>query len=213
MASGDPSPDSVILWTRVTPTDAAKPGSGVGPAVDVVWEVAADPAFATVLRSGTVRTGPERDHTVKVDVGGLRSNTDHWYRFRLDGAASPAGRTRTLPAPGTTLASMRLGVVTCAEWEFGFFGAYRHLAARDDVAAVLHLGDYIYEFGLGYGPRDTPGSDFGRVHQPAARDRLARRLPHPLRAVPHRRRASGAACRPPDDRDVGRPRDRQRLVA
>lgn len=163
IASGDPLADAVIIWTRVTPTPEAVPGSGIGPAVDVTWEVATDAEFSMIVASGISRTGPERDHTVKVDVTGLAADTDHWYRFRTDAGTSPVGRTRTAPSPDTAVDSVRLGIATCAEWEFGEFGAYGRLAERDDIDAVLHLGDYIYEFGLGYGPVASPGV---RTHEP-----------------------------------------------
>ena len=170
VASGDPLRDRVIIWTRVTPTADATPGSGKGAPVTVRWEVAADRAFTAILRAGTVSTSAASDHTVKVDVTGLSPAVDHWYRFSALGATSPVGRTRTAPAPGAALDSIRLGVLTCSELEFGYFGAYRHLAARDDVDAVLHLGDYIYEFGIGYGAppaaTPTPGPAIGRGHLP-----------------------------------------------
>ena len=170
VASGDPLADRVILWTRITPAPDAVPGSGLGPAVDVTWEVATDPQFTTVVARGTTTASAASDHTVKVDAPGLRPGTDHWYRFIALGVTSPVGRTRTTPAPGTALDAVRIGVVTCAEYEFGYFGAYRHLAARDDVDVVLHLGDYIYEFGIGYGSPptvlETPGPEIGRSHQP-----------------------------------------------
>ncbi len=163
VASGDPLADAVILWTRVTPTPDAVPGSGVGPTVEVTWEVATDPDLAAVVATGTTSTGPDRDHTVKVDVTGLAPDTDHWYRFRTADGTSPVGRTRTAPAADAPVESVRLGVVTCAEWMFGQFGAYGRLAERDDVDAVLHLGDYIYEFGNDYGPIVPPGP---RLHEP-----------------------------------------------
>jgi alkaline phosphatase D len=121
-----------------------------------------------VLKSGTTTAVAAADRTVHVDVTGLEPATDYWYRFRALGVTSPTGRTRTVPTSGTT--PIRLGVVTCAEYEFGFFGAYRHLANRDDLDAVLHLGDYIYEFGIGYGKpgaaTPTPGPAIGRSHLP-----------------------------------------------
>lgn len=163
VASGDPTDTAVIIWTRLTPTPESVPGSGVGPIVDVAWEVALDPAFVAVVASGTTEARPASDHTVKVDVTGLAPDTDHWYRFRSLASASPVGRTRTAPAAATAIDALRVGVVTCAEWEFGEFGAYGRLAERDDVDVVLHLGDYIYEFGLGYGPLASPGA---RTHEP-----------------------------------------------
>jgi alkaline phosphatase D len=169
VASGDPLSDRVIIWTRVTPAADATPGSGKGGPVSVRYEVAHDRAFTSVLRSGSMTASAAGDHTVKVDIAGLPPATDHWYRFSALGATSPVGRTRTAPAAGSTPDAVRLGVVTCSEWEFGFFSAYRHLAARDDVDAVLHLGDYIYEFGIGYGAAPgvpTPGPALGRTHTP-----------------------------------------------
>jgi len=152
VASGDPLPDGVVLWTRVTPTIGAQPGSG--PDVLVGWQVARDPQFAQVVRSGTVTTGAARDHTVKVDVRGLTPATAYWYRFVVDGVLSPLGRTRTAPALTALPQRLRIGVVSCANWEAGYFSAYRHLAARGDLDLVLHLGDYLYEYGVGsYGAR------------------------------------------------------------
>lgn len=164
VASGDPLPDGVILWTRVTVSEDATPGSGVGESTGVRWEVAADEAFATVAAAGTVTATAAADHTVKVDVSGLAPGRDYFYRFSALGETSPVGRTRTAPADSTALERLRFGVVSCANWEAGYFGAYRHLAARTDLDAILHLGDYIYEYGRGeYGGR------YGAVrpHDPA----------------------------------------------
>jgi len=155
VASGDPWPGSVVLWTRVTPTPESTPGSETGPAVDVAWEVAEDAAFTALVAGGTVKTGPWRDHTVKLVAGGLRPSATYFYRFVLDGRHSPVGRTRTAPAPGSRPGGLRFGVVSCSNWQAGYFSAYRHLAARGDLDAVLHLGDYLYDYGpgeYGYGP-------------------------------------------------------------
>nr|WP_245992920.1 alkaline phosphatase D family protein [Prauserella muralis] len=149
VASGDPLPTGVLLWTRVTPAAEALPGSGAGPEVSVRWEVALDEAFTRIVRRGTVATGPARDHTVKADVTGLAPGTWYWYRFRLGGAVSPTGRTRTAPATGSALARLRFGVVSCSNWQAGHFSAYRHLAERDDLDLVVHLGDYLYEYAPG----------------------------------------------------------------
>lgn len=149
VASGDPLPDGVLLWTRVTPTPEAVPGSGLGPATAVGWEVAEDKAFSRIVASGSVTATAASDHTVKADVRGLRPQTPYWYRFTAGGTVSPAGRTLTAPAAGTTTPGIRFGVVSCANWESGYFSAYRHLAARTDLHAVLHLGDYIYEYQTG----------------------------------------------------------------
>jgi alkaline phosphatase D len=165
VASGDPLPDGVVIWTRITPSPDALPGSGVGAPATVRWEVGTDETFATVVRSGSVTATAESDHTVKVDVTGLRPAQDYHYRFTApDGTRSPSGRTRTAPATDADVARLRFGVVSCANWEAGWFSAYRHLADRDDLDAVIHLGDYLYEYGRGeYGGRN--GSV--RLHDPA----------------------------------------------
>ncbi|WP_326591400.1 alkaline phosphatase D family protein [Streptomyces sp. NBC_01294] len=149
VASGDPLPDGVLLWTRVTPTTEAVPGSGLGPAVQVGWEVASDQAFSRIVAGGTVTASAATDHTVKVDVRGLQPQTPYWYRFTAGSAVSPSGRTLTTPGHDVTTSGVRFGVVSCANWESGYFSAYRHLAARTDLHAVLHLGDYIYEYQTG----------------------------------------------------------------
>lgn len=169
VASGDPLPDRVILWTRVTPTPQATAGSGRGGPVSVRWEVSPTPDFAVITSSGTVATGAAADHTVKVDAPGLAAKTPYWYRFRvLDGAAagtvSPTGRTRTAPAAGDAVDGVKFGVVSCSNWEAGHFGAYRSLARRRDLDAVVHLGDYIYEYGAG---EYTGKHGAVRAHKPA----------------------------------------------
>ncbi|MFE6776826.1 alkaline phosphatase D family protein [Streptomyces sp. NPDC057702] len=152
VASGDPLPDGVLLWTRVTPSPDAVPGSGRGAALDVAWEVSESKDFTTVIARGTVRATAASDHTVKADVRGLRPATAYYYRFAAGDARSPVGRTLTAPAPDASDGNVRFGVVSCANWEAGYFSAYRHLAARRDLDAVLHLGDYLYEYGTGTYP-------------------------------------------------------------
>ncbi|MET9624920.1 alkaline phosphatase D family protein [Streptomyces sp. NPDC006464] len=149
VASGDPLPDGVLLWTRVTPVADAVPGSGTGPDVAVDWEVAEDRAFARTVARGTATATAASDHTVKADVRGLRPATTYHFRFTAGGTVSPVGRTRTTPAAEAATPGVRFGVVSCANWESGYFSAYRHLAARADLDAVLHLGDYIYEYASG----------------------------------------------------------------
>ncbi|MFB7466346.1 alkaline phosphatase D family protein [Streptomyces sp. NPDC056224] len=149
VASGDPLPDGILLWTRVTPTAEAVPGSGLGPAVQLRWEVASDKAFSRVVASGTTTASAATDHTVKVDVRGLQPQTPYWYRFTAGGGVSPVGRTLTTAGHDVTTAGVRFGVVSCANWEAGYFSAYRHLAARTDLDAILHLGDYVYEYQSG----------------------------------------------------------------
>jgi alkaline phosphatase D len=141
VASGDPLADRVILWTRVTP---AAPGN-----LSVDWEVASDAGFGVIVARGSALTGPDRDYTVKVDASVLQPGSVYFYRFALGGDRSPAGRTKTLPVGG--VAQARLAVVSCANFPAGYFNVYAEIAARTDLDLVLHLGDYIYEFGpLGY---------------------------------------------------------------
>jgi alkaline phosphatase D len=165
VASGDPRPSSVVLWTRVTPTAASKPGSGAGPEITVTWQVSTNSSFTRIVSSGRASTGPTRDHTVKVDAGGLQPATTYYYRFAYGQVRSAVGRTRTAPAAASSPANLRFGVVSCSNLQAGWFSSYRHLADRDDLHAILHLGDYIYEYGpgeYGYGQGDI---DI-RTHEP-----------------------------------------------
>ncbi|MER5471622.1 alkaline phosphatase D family protein [Streptomyces sp. NPDC002685] len=164
VASGDPLPDGILLWTRVTPDSQAIPGSGLGPDTEVSWVVAKDKAFTTIVAKGSTVATAASDHTVKADIRGLAPATDYWFRFSAGGTDSPAARTRTAPAADAAVPGLRFGVVSCANWEAGYFSAYRHLAARNDLDAWLHLGDYIYEYKSGeYGTRGT----VVRPHAPA----------------------------------------------
>jgi len=138
VASGDPLSDRVILWTRVTPPDGTS-------AVTVEYQVALDPAFTQPVASGRVRTSTLRDWTVKVDVAGLAPGRSGYYRFGALGSVSPIGRTRTLPTGST--ARLRFAVVSCSNHAAGYFNAYRRIAERADLDLVLHLGDYLYEYG------------------------------------------------------------------
>lgn len=163
LASGDPLPDGVLLWTRITPTPESLPGSGKGPDTAVGWEVAEDSAFTKVVARGTTTSTAETDHTVKADVRGLRPATVYWFRFTAGTTVSAVGRTRTAPATDAATSGVRFGVVSCANWEAGYFSAYRHLAARADLDAILHLGDYIYEYAAG----GYPDAEYGvRQHSP-----------------------------------------------
>jgi len=147
VASGDPGPHAVVLWTRVTPTPRSTPGSGRGPRTQVRWVVARDPGMRRVVRRGRSATGAGRDHTVKLTVSGLEPDTWYYYRFDHEGRRSRIGRTRTTPATDDDNEHLRLGFVSCANMQAGWFSAYRHLAERNDLHAVVHLGDYFYEYG------------------------------------------------------------------
>ena len=137
VASGDPLSDRVIIWTRITPVD-------FGSALTVSYQVATDNQFNNVIASGNFTTDSTKDFTVKIDVTGLNPNTFYYYEFEHNGAFSLVGRTKTLPIGAVD--NMRLAVVSCASLESGYFNAYEAIANRNDVDAVLMLGDYIYEY-------------------------------------------------------------------
>lgn len=166
VASGDPTADAVIIWTRATPPTrpgqpAATPGSGLGKPLTVEWDVALDPGFTSIVRRGNVRTSADSDHTVKVDVTGLAPYTRYFYRFRAAGQTSPVGRTQTAPDETDRIHALRFALVTCSNYTGGYFTAYRAIASREDIDFVLHVGDYIYEY------PNTPGGADGR-YGPAA---------------------------------------------
>jgi alkaline phosphatase D len=143
VASGDPLPDRVVLWTRLAP-DPQAPGGGMPPeAVPVRWEVARDERFAHRVAHGTARARPDDAHSVHVDVHGLEPAHEYFYRFVADGSDSPVGRTRTAPAGGANR-RLRFAFASCQDYEDGYYTAHRHLA-DEDVDVVLWLGDYIYE--------------------------------------------------------------------
>ncbi|WP_059012144.1 alkaline phosphatase D family protein [Streptomyces specialis] len=145
VASGDPLPDGVVLWTRLAPDPLA--GGGMPDrAVDVEWQVAEDAAFRRIVKRGTATAEPAYGHSVHVDVRGLRAHRDHWYRFRAGGELSPTGRTRTAPHPLAAGGRLRLALASCQNWQHGYFNAYADMAEQD-VDAVLFVGDYIYESG------------------------------------------------------------------
>ncbi len=155
VASGDPLPNAVVLWTRLAPDPLAEDGLGGMPdqEVDVRWEMARDDGFTDIVRSGVAVAATDHAHAVHVDVDGLELATDYRYRFTVGDHTSPAGRTRTLPSGSPD--RFQVGVVNCQWFEAGAYAAYRHLL-DEDLDVVLHLGDYIYEFpGAAEGERTT----------------------------------------------------------
>ncbi|WP_336921275.1 alkaline phosphatase D family protein [Aquipuribacter sp. SD81] len=161
VASGDPRPDGVTLWTRLAPDPLAADGGMAPRDVLVVWQVAEDESFADPVRSGSVRATAGEAHSVHVDVTGLDPDRVYFYRFRAGRYLSRTGRTRTFPAPGAAVRSLRFATFSCQNLPVGHFVAYRH-AAQQDLDVVLHLGDYIYEAA---GPASPPaGPD--RRHAP-----------------------------------------------
>jgi len=152
VASGDPLSDRVILWTRITSSNNTE---------TVGWQIATDTNFTTVINSGSVTTDSSKDYTVKIDVTGLQPNTWYYYRFNNNGTNSITGRTRTMPTGNVS--NLRFAVVACSNYQSGYFNAYRDIANKNDVDAVIHLGDYYYE----YGPDDfDPGIDSSRLQEP-----------------------------------------------
>ncbi|MET0090956.1 MAG: alkaline phosphatase D family protein [Candidatus Thiodiazotropha sp.] len=137
IASGDPLQDSVILWTRITPNNADR--------VTVSWEIARDESFSDIVNQDYTVVDAERDFTVKVEVQGLAAGQTYYYRFQCGSNNSPVGRTRTLPSQD--VAQVSLAVISCSNYPAGYFNVYRELAAIDDLDAIVHLGDYIYEYG------------------------------------------------------------------
>src|SRR5256886_11585682 len=142
VASGDPLPDGVVLWTRLAPDPLAGGGMATAP-VDVDWLVARDEAMTDVVRSGTYGATPDLAHSVHVEVSGLEPDRVYWYRFRAGGAESPVGRTRTAPAV-TASQPFRFALASCQNCTQGYYTAHANLA-REDLQAVFFLGDYIYE--------------------------------------------------------------------
>ena len=148
VASGDPRDESVVIWTRFTPERKL-------PEVEIYWEVASDPTFQFLVESGRFATGPARDYTVKVVVENLQPGEEYYYRFKKGTKTSETGKTRTTPLSSEIL---KFGVVSCSNYEWGYFNAYRALANEEDPNAIVHLGDYIYEYGTGAYGKTTPGT-------------------------------------------------------
>lgn len=153
VASGDPEATAVVIWTRVTASQNTK----------LTWQVALDDGFTQLVASGEVTAQAAQDFTAKVDVRGLEAGQRYYYRFLVGDIASPIGVTRTLAHKDAT--KLRLGVVSCSHYGFGYFNVYKELAQQPDLDAIVHLGDYFYEYGPdGYG--GDVAKELGREHQP-----------------------------------------------
>ncbi|MCA9035969.1 MAG: alkaline phosphatase D family protein [Planctomycetaceae bacterium] len=144
VASGDPEPNSVVIWTRLAP-EPLEGGGMSGEPVRVTWEVADDEAFSRVVRKGTALAMPQLGHSVHVEVDGLQPDRWYFYRFHTGGELSPAGRTRTAPARHAMPDRMRFAFTSCQHYEYGYFNGYPHMQ-QEDLDLVIHLGDYIYEY-------------------------------------------------------------------
>ncbi len=156
VASGDPMTDRVIIWTRVSPIDSG--------AIDVAYSVARDEAFTDIVKRGADATSAARDFTIKWDITGLEPGQTYWYRFEARGEQSPVGRLRTLP--DGPIERMTLAAVSCANHPAGWFNVYREVAQTPDLDLVVHLGDYLYEYGVG-GYATEWGANNERVPDPA----------------------------------------------
>ena len=148
VASGDPRADSVILWTRLAPTPLSEGDRSGMPddPVDVIWEIAADDRFTRIVGRGVATAEPDLGHSLHVEAAGLDPATDYHYRFTVGDWTSEVGRTRTLPAPGDPTARLALAVANCQWLDSGRYAAYRQMV-EEDLDLVLHLGDYVYEYG------------------------------------------------------------------
>jgi alkaline phosphatase D len=156
VASGDPTPTGVVLWTRLAPKPLEGDGGMPSRPIGVSWQVATDEHLSDVVRRGGALATPELGHSVHVEVGGLQPSRQYWYQFKVGNEVSPVGRTRTAPAPGSA-EDLTFAFVSCQHYANGYYYAHRHLA-QEDLDFAVHLGDYIYE--------GTASSAIGRSHLP-----------------------------------------------
>lgn len=158
VASGDPLPSQVMIWTKVTPP------SGLITEVEVNWQIATDTAFQNIINFGKTTTSDLEDFTVKIDVCGLQPNTYYYFVFKALGKNSLIGRTKTAPIGNNTQA--KYAVASCSNYEHGFFNAYESMAIRNDLDAIIHLGDYLYEYETGGFSSDVVTDDWNRTVLP-----------------------------------------------
>ena len=183
VASGDPLPDSVILWTRLQPTEPLPDAD-----IEVTWEIARDENFAEVVVDGTALAIAALGHSVHVDASGLDPDQEYYYRFGLGEYTTPPARTHTFAAPGTLPDRFRFAFSSCQNWEQGRYAAYRDLVEEGDIDAFVFLGDYIYEYASG-GYADergrTTGQDFECESLEQYRERYALYHSDPLLQAAH----------------------------
>jgi alkaline phosphatase D len=161
IASGDPQPDGIVLWTRLAPSPLNADGQGGMPNTDVTvdWQVSTNDRFTSLAAQGSVTARYAAAHSVHVEVGGLAPDANYFYRFRTQGHISAVGRTRTAPALGTNGRNLLMAFTSCSHYESGYFTVYRRMA-EDNPGLILHLGDYIYEDGTSAGSvREHLGSE------------------------------------------------------
>lgn len=158
VASGDPLQDRVIIWTRAEPVDPEFNGT-----INVEWEISTTESFDENIKSGVFITDADRDFTVKVDVTGLSAGQNYYYQFKVGERVSQTGETKTLAQSGTD--PVNLAVVSCSNYPWGFFNGYRAIAESGPFDAVLHLGDYIYEYPIGT-YQSPKAEELGRLVDP-----------------------------------------------
>jgi alkaline phosphatase D len=192
VASGDPSPDGVVLWTRLAPDPLASDGGMPHQVITAEWELAEDDRMRKVVRRGRRKAHPDSGHSVHVVLSGLLPGREYWYRFRVGKQTSEIGRTKTLPAAGSSPKQLRIAVACCQHFQTGFFTAYQSLALSEPDL-VLFLGDYIYEY-----PATDPGGFYlpERLHvgSPEPTDLAGYRIRYgQYKSDPDLRRAHAAA--------------------
>lgn len=159
VASGEPLPDGIVLWTRLAPDPLNGGGLSARRKYAVEWQIARDENMQQVVQQGAALAIPELGHSVHVEVTGLDPSTIYWYRFTVRGHESTIGRTRTAPATGARTDELKFAFASCSDWQYGLFAAYGAMA-REDVDLIIHLGDYIYEYGAAAGgPRQHTGAE------------------------------------------------------
>lgn len=157
VASGDPLPSAVVIWTRLAPEPLEKDGGLPDRHIPVNWKVATDEELHNVVKSGAAHARPENAHSIHVDVQGLEPRTEYYYQFRAGQATSPIGQTKTAPTPSTSVDEFNFGFTSCQRYVAGHYTSHKHLA-EEDLDVVFHLGDYIYE--------DDGQGTLGRGHEP-----------------------------------------------
>jgi alkaline phosphatase D len=158
VASGDPMPDGVVLWTRLAPDPLTGGGMPSKP-VEVEWQVARDEQMSQIAKKGKATASPDLAHSVHVEVRGLEPARWYWYQFRTGSHVSGVGRTRTAPEPRKQLSKLAFAFASCQHYETGYFTAYRHMV-QEELDLIVHLGDYIYESPMRQGrPRQHTGGE------------------------------------------------------
>lgn len=160
VASGYPTSDGVVLWTRLINKQGES--QGIQGIVPVIWEISTDEKMRKIVRTGIENATPEFAHSIHVEVGGLKSDRSYWYRFTAGGIQSPIGRTRTAPAPNAKLNRFRIAVASCQKYENGYFVAYRHMV-DDNLDLLIHTGDYIYEYASTVGGNNLRGDGSSEI--------------------------------------------------